>query len=158
MNLGVRRLITTLATTASLVAGLACVAPPASAVGGCTISGGVGVDPYAPVYMETLEIFSLIGYANMPGCTTGVLDIEAVPVGGTPATCSLVLPQTPGSPGAGCGSLLALGGLSLYEIRIVAEAVAVNASGGRSTATTVCTVFLRPGSSFPGPRCSLNGA
>lgn len=158
MYLGIRRLSTTLITTISLLASLACAASPASAVGGCTINGGVGVDPYAPVYMETFEIFSLIGYADMPGCTTGVLDIEAIPVGGTPATCTLVLPQTPGSAGAGCASLLALGGLSLYEIKIVAEAVAVNASGGRSTATTVCTVFLRPGSSFPGPRCSLSGA
>jgi hypothetical protein len=155
---GVRRILVTLLSVVALLAGLTVAATPAAAVGGCTINGGVGVDPYAPVYMETFELFSLIGYADMPGCTTGLLDIEAVPVGGTPATCTIVLPKTPGSPGAGCTSLLALGGLSLYEIKIVAEAVAVSTSGGRSTATTVCTVFLRPGSSFPGPRCSISGA
>ena len=120
----------------------------------CSASGGYGADPYKVA--GTVVGYGLIAFVDMPGCTTGAIDLEATAVPGTPGTCTLVLPAAPGlGENAGCGIVYAPSGAALASstMEIVANGFAASASNvvplvGTCTGRTL-------GSGMFGPRCSL---
>ena len=83
-------------------------ASPAQA--SCSAAGAMGWDS-TPLAAGVYQ-YSLIAYYGS-GCTVGVVDMEAVAVPGTPATCTFVLPVIPTlTDGTGCANLLGVGGVT----------------------------------------------
>lgn len=107
-----KRVISRSLATAALGAGILTVplgGSPANAV--CTSPGGMGWD-VSPLAGGVSQ-YSLIAYFGA-GCTVGVVDMEAVAVPGTPATCTFILPVIPTiTDGTGCANLLGVGGVAV---------------------------------------------
>jgi hypothetical protein len=134
--------------TAALGAGMVVVpfgGSPAHAA--CSPTGNVGWDSslVAPGVYE----YSLIAYYGS-GCTVGVVDMEAVAVPGTPATCTFILPVLPTlTDGTGCANLLGVGG-----VVTAAGSITAVANGFVSDGThTYPIVKTCTGSGSSGKRC-----
>jgi hypothetical protein len=119
----------------------------------CNPGGGFGADPYKVA--NTVVGYGLIAWVDMPGCTTGVIDLAATAVPGTPGTCTLVLPMIPTlTDGAGCGIIYAPSGAALASSSMVIVAAGF-AAGTSNVVPLVGTCGGTLGSSFPGPRCNI---
>lgn len=151
---GRRRIGVSVVLTAVLSALLTPVGGGTAHAQACNPSGGFGADPYN-VAGSTVG-YGLIAYVDMPGCTTGVVDLVATAVPGTPGTCTLILPMIPGvTDGAGCGITFAPSGVATANSNMVIVAAGF-AAGTSGVVPLIGTCSGRLGSTFPGPRCSLS--
>jgi len=118
----------------------------------CNPDGGFGADPYK---VGTMVVgYGLIAWVDMPGCTTGVIDLAATAVPGTPGTCTLVLPMIPTlTDGAGCGIIYAPSGVALETSQMVI--VAAGFAAGSNVVPLAGTCGGTLGRNFPGPRCHI---
>ena len=153
-----RRLILAAAMIGSLVS----VAPsPAAAeadLAPCSFSGSFGLRQQINV-LGVATVYSVFASASVFGCTSGVIDVEAVPVGGgTPTTCTIIIPDTPVGTTMSCESAAGIGGIATFtDFLVVAEGAAANSSGVVATGLEVCRVRLDPSGGDP-PACSISSS
>ena len=154
-----RRLI----LAAALVGSLVTVSPsPAAAetdLAPCSFSGSFGLRQQLTDPFVLVAVYSVYATASVSGCATGAIDVVAVPVGGgTPTTCTIVIPDTPTGTTMSCESLAGIGGVTTdTTFLITAIGVGANSSGVVATGLATCTRDLDPGSTT-GSACSISSS
>ena len=166
--LGARRglcggLTRTLFLVAALVGSLLTVSPsPAAAetdLAPCSFSGSFGLRQQLTDPFNLVAVYSVYATASVSGCATGAIDVVAVPVGGgTPTTCTIVIPDTPTGTTMSCESLAGIGGVTTETTFIVTAAgTGANSSGVVATGFRTCNIRIVPGVSTGSP-CTISSS
>lgn len=159
---GYRGSVKKLVLAAAMIGSLLTVSPsPAAAetdLAPCSFSGSFGLRQQLNV-LGVAAVYSVFASANVSGCATGAIDVVAAPVGGgTPTTCTIVIPDTPTGTTMSCESLAGIGGVTTETTFIVTAAgTAANSSGVVATGFRTCNIRIVPGVSTGSP-CTISSS
>jgi hypothetical protein len=130
-------------STALMAAGLIAVTPGSAHA--CGISGtySIHTGPNIAAVMQ----YQLIAIGYTPGCLSGAVLVQAVPLVGAPASCTLPIPSTYGT--TSCSSLGGITGVTTSTpVLLTAQLVGIGTGGPAGQAVRSCTVHVAPSGSY----------
>ena len=154
-----RRLILAAALVGSLVTASPSPAAAETDLAPCSFSGSFGLRQQLTDPFVLVAVYSVYATASVSGCASGAIDVVAVPVtGGTPATCTILIPDTPTGTSMSCESAAGIGGITAETSFIItAVGVGANSSGVVATGFRTCPGFIEPGVRTSSP-CSISSS